>query len=288
MIPASFDYVRPSTIKEAFHAKVSGGAEAVILAGGQSLITDLKLRNKQPVTIIDISAIPGLDEISFVDNRLFAGAMARQTEIVSKARDWTLLGQVADAAADPMVRRRGTLVGAFCEADPGGDWVAAGLVLEATVSIASMRPHSGNELVIRKIPLSDFIVGAKQVALSHGDIVTGAIIPAQPAGVKTIYKKVKHTSVGWSIASTAMTYDPTNHQFRIAVSGAVDFPKRLTVLEQKLGTTDIQSTDAINLAVSNSLQELKFRGDHYASAEYRKHRLGVLLKRTIQELVTGR
>ena len=35
MIPAAFDYVRPSTVDEAVAALVAGGEDAKVLGGGQ-------------------------------------------------------------------------------------------------------------------------------------------------------------------------------------------------------------------------------------------------------------
>ncbi|MEN3362444.1 MAG: aerobic carbon-monoxide dehydrogenase medium subunit, partial [Mycobacteriales bacterium] len=38
MIPASFDYVRPSTVDDAVAALAAAGEDAKVLAGGQSLL----------------------------------------------------------------------------------------------------------------------------------------------------------------------------------------------------------------------------------------------------------
>ena len=48
MIPASFDYVKPSSIEEAVQAYAAAGEDAKILAGGQSLLPILRLRLAYP------------------------------------------------------------------------------------------------------------------------------------------------------------------------------------------------------------------------------------------------
>ncbi|MDT7576602.1 MAG: aerobic carbon-monoxide dehydrogenase medium subunit, partial [Pseudonocardiales bacterium] len=42
MIPAKFDYVKPTSVADAITALVDGGEDAKILAGGQSLIPVLR------------------------------------------------------------------------------------------------------------------------------------------------------------------------------------------------------------------------------------------------------
>jgi len=44
MIPAKFDYTRPSSLDEAVSALSSGGEDAKVIAGGQSLLPLLRLR----------------------------------------------------------------------------------------------------------------------------------------------------------------------------------------------------------------------------------------------------
>ena len=49
MIPASFDYVRPTSLPEAISALADGGEDAKVIAGGQSLLPLLRLRLAYPV-----------------------------------------------------------------------------------------------------------------------------------------------------------------------------------------------------------------------------------------------
>ena len=60
MIPASFDYVRPTTVAEAVAALVDGGEDAKLLAGGQSLIPVLRLRMGDPSLVVDLGGVPEL------------------------------------------------------------------------------------------------------------------------------------------------------------------------------------------------------------------------------------
>ena len=50
MRPAPFEYVRPSTVAEALEALAGGGTP---LAGGQSLLPQLKLRQVRPLPSLE-------------------------------------------------------------------------------------------------------------------------------------------------------------------------------------------------------------------------------------------
>ena len=63
MIPAAFDYVRPSTLDEALGFLAKHGEDAKVLAGGHSLIPAMKLRLSQPKVVVDIGRIGDLRSI---------------------------------------------------------------------------------------------------------------------------------------------------------------------------------------------------------------------------------
>ena len=48
MIPAAFEYIRPSSLDEAVQALADGGEDAKVIAGGQSLLPLLRLRLAYP------------------------------------------------------------------------------------------------------------------------------------------------------------------------------------------------------------------------------------------------
>ncbi len=80
MKPAPFDYVRPSSMGDAL-ALLGEHADAVVLAGGQSLLPMLNMRLVAPSHVVDIGALPGLAEIFVQDGWLRIGALARHSEL---------------------------------------------------------------------------------------------------------------------------------------------------------------------------------------------------------------
>ncbi|MEA2886786.1 MAG: 2-furoyl-CoA dehydrogenase binding subunit, partial [Bradyrhizobium sp.] len=61
MKPAAFDYVRADSIDEAVAVLAGEGADARVIAGGQSLMAMLNMRLARPKVLVDIMRIPALD-----------------------------------------------------------------------------------------------------------------------------------------------------------------------------------------------------------------------------------
>jgi aerobic carbon-monoxide dehydrogenase medium subunit len=284
MIPVAFDYCRPRTLTEAHDALAAVAGEAVILSGGQSLMTDLKLRRKRPRLVVDLQAIEALSAVEVGDDVVRIGAMVRQADLVANAAVVSrlpLLGEIANVAADPMVRRRGTLVGALCAVEQGGDWLAGCLAMDGVVEIAGGRGT-------REMPLTEFVRGARATVLGDDEIAVAVRLRTASRTARSAYRKVKHIAIGWSIASVAAVLDVNDAGrcsfARIAVSGATTHPQRLAALENALTTLDLRKRDGLHDAVAASLSEVAFWGDYYASSDYRAERLASLLEQTVTEI----
>src|ERR1700686_4256686 len=83
MIPASFEYSSPTTLSHAIALLQQHGADAKILAGGQSLIPLMKLRMAAPKHVIDLNRITDLSYIRESDGHLTIGALTRESQIDS-------------------------------------------------------------------------------------------------------------------------------------------------------------------------------------------------------------
>ena len=57
MIPAAFEYIRPSSLDEAVQALADGGEDAKVIAGGQSLLPLLRLRLAYPDLLVDLGQL---------------------------------------------------------------------------------------------------------------------------------------------------------------------------------------------------------------------------------------
>src|ERR1700726_272879 len=94
MKPAPFDYQAPGTLHEAVDLLASN-PEAVVIAGGQSLMPVLAFRLAAPSLLVDLRRLPGLGNIAVGDDGLRLGALVRWRDIEDDQRL---------AAAHPLLR----------------------------------------------------------------------------------------------------------------------------------------------------------------------------------------
>ncbi len=76
--PAKFDYLRAASLAEAHEALAADGADASIIAGGQTLVPLLSMRMARPKLLVDIMHVAELGGISVQDNAIRVGATERQ------------------------------------------------------------------------------------------------------------------------------------------------------------------------------------------------------------------
>ena len=167
MIPAAFDYLRAHTEDEAFAYLQQHGAEARVLAGGQSLIPAMRFRLARPAVLVDINSLNDLSYVRHGDKVLAIGAIARDGDIERAPwitdRRWSLIHDTSRVVADPVVRQMGTVVGSLCHNDPAGDWTAVALAARAEVVV---RGKAGN----RQVTIDDFLVDSFTTAVGEGEM----------------------------------------------------------------------------------------------------------------------
>jgi carbon-monoxide dehydrogenase medium subunit len=188
MKPVPFDYVRPADVASAL--KLTGGASAKFIAGGQSLGPMLNLRLVQPELLVDLTAIEDLKQAEQNMDTLFIGSCITHADIEDgRIPDVTngALPSVAAGIAYRAVRNRGTIGGSIVHADPAADWISA---LSALGALATIRSAKG----MRRVRVDEFIVGVFQTQLEEDEILTGVEVPRHsPASRWGYYKLCRKT-----------------------------------------------------------------------------------------------
>ena len=178
MIPGSFAYHRPASIKDALALLADLGDNARALAGGHSLIPMMKLRLATPDHLVDLAGLPDLKGIRADGADIVIGAMTTQHEMIHSdllSAKIPILRETALVIADPQVRYVGTLGGNVANGDPGNDMPAVMLCLGATYQVAG---KSGE----RRIAAREFYQGAYFTALEPGEILTAVRIKVPADG----------------------------------------------------------------------------------------------------------
>src|SRR5512144_1612928 len=85
MIPGSFAYHRPTSVKDAVALLADLGEGARAIAGGHSLIPMMKLRLATPDHLVDLAGVAGLKGIRADGADVVIGAMTTQHELIGSA-----------------------------------------------------------------------------------------------------------------------------------------------------------------------------------------------------------
>lgn len=200
MFPSEFKYEAPASVDEAIRLMDEYGYDGRVLAGGQSLLPMMKLRLAAPEVIIDINRLDALKGWKHHGGQLRIGAMTRQAELeqATELREaFPLLSRTAARVADPLIRNRGTVVGALVHADPASDWGAAMIALDAEVEVRGPERQ-------RLVPIDDFFVDTFATSLQENELATALLIPtpAEPAAAR--YMKLERKAGDFAIAGLAV------------------------------------------------------------------------------------
>jgi carbon-monoxide dehydrogenase medium subunit len=280
MIPATFEYVRPSSVDEAVTALAD--EDAKVLAGGQSLIPLLRLRLAAPTVLVDLGAA-GLRGVSDDGDTLVIGAMTTHASILRDplvARYAALLAQATATVGDRQVRHLGTVGGALAHADPAGDLPAVAVALDATMEIAGPGGR-------RTVPAEEFFVDYLTTALGPDEVLTAVRVPKRE-GWASHYEKFSRVAQGWALVGAAVLVRRENGgitEARVALTNVGPTPVRARAVEAALAGADGDLQAAVTAAAAHAGEGTQPSDDLSASAAYRAHLARVLTERAVLRAV---
>lgn len=283
MIPAAFEYLRAHSVDETCAYLQQYGAEARVLAGGQSLIPAMRFRLARPAVLVDINPVTELRYARTDANALAIGATARDSDIERAPwiteRRWSLIRDTSRVVADPVVRQMGTVIGSLCHNDPAGDWTTTALAARAEVLV---RGRAGN----RTVTIDDFLVDSYATAIGEGEMALAARFPAPDGRTAGSYQKIERKVGDFATAAAAvqisLNTDGTIRDAGVALSAAGPCAVRVDEAERLL--TDQQPTaELVRAAAEAASRRSSPQADQRGSVEYKKHLAGVLVARGLRE-----
>jgi carbon-monoxide dehydrogenase medium subunit len=257
----AFTYANPASVADAARAASADGAK--LIAGGQTLLSSMKLGLAAPEALVDLGAIADLKGITVSGGVVKIGAMTTHAAVAAHADVQKAIPALADLAGkigDRQVRNRGTIGGSLANNDPAACYPAAVLGLGATV-------HTNT----RTIAADDFFKGMFETALAEGEVITAVSFPVPD---KAGWQKFKQPASRFSIVGVFVSKGPQGT--RVAVTGAGSSVFRASALEAKLAA----NWSAAALAGATVSAD-GFNSDLHGSAEYRAALIPVLAGRAV-------
>jgi len=279
MIPAKFEYTRPSSVGDAVRALADGGEDAKVIAGGQSLLPLLRLRLAYPELLVDVGGLGELRGVRDEGDTLLIGALTTHDDAMRDpviAEHCGLIAQAAGLVADPAVRHRATICGALAHGDPAADMPAVMIALDATMIAQGPAGE-------RAIGAADFFDDYLTTALAVDEILTGVRVPKLGPGWGYRYEKFHRTAQAWAIVGVAALARRTNGQVaeaRIGMANMGSTPVRARAAEAAAAGAEA-SQDALRSAAQRADEGTNPPADLHGAADYRRHLARVLTARAL-------
>jgi carbon-monoxide dehydrogenase medium subunit len=281
MYPASFDYYRPKTIAEAVKL-LSQNKNARVLAGGHSLLPQMKLRVATPSALVDLGRVKALSGVKATKTALKIGAMTTHAAVAESDVVKQLCPILAETAAligDVQVRNRGTIGGSLAHADPAADYPTVIVALEATITATGPKGS-------RDIPAGKFFRDLFTTDLKPAEVITTVSVPAYGGmpGMGGAYLTHEHPASSYAVVGVAALVGLKNGtcgRVSLVVGGATVNPVHAAAAEKAL--TGQAPSDANIAAAADQVAEAIADplSDTYASGEYRTHLATVLARRAL-------
>ncbi len=260
-------FYQPKSIAAALDLKAELRERATFIAGGTDLVVLMNRGVKVAENFIDLSHIPELRAINQHNGTL---ELAGNVTFSQAARlPVKCLARAALSVGGPGIRELGTLAGNLATASPAGDGSTALLALDAQVELTSARGA-------RTMPLEKFFLSYRKTALEADEMITKVSIPANYRS--DWLKNGKRGAVNISVVAAAVAITP-EQQARIALASVAPTPMRCRKAEAAFA----EGADARQVAeiVRGEIRPIT---DHRASADYKTHLAGVMVRRLLESL----
>ena len=284
MKPAPFAYEKPGTMAELFGLLAEHGADATILAGGQSLMATMNMRLSAPEILVDINGLNELSGISVSADTLHIGALTRHCDVAGSeevAAQAPLIHLAMPHVAHAAIRNRGTFGGSVALADPASEIPACMLCLDGEIEMTGA-------MGVRRVSAATYFKGLYETDLQEGEIVTAVHVPVLRSGERHAFDEITRRHGDYAMAGLAVKATVSGtalSNVRLAYFGVAGTP----VLAAKAGAAleGIINDDRISAAQTALDIDLDPFDDIGCSAATKLHLAKVLLDRVVRRLVAA-
>jgi carbon-monoxide dehydrogenase medium subunit len=284
MKPAPFDYYAPTTVEQALAHLAEHGDEAKVLAGGQSLVPMMNFRLVEPSVLVDLNPIPDLAFIhANEDGGLRIGALTRHHQVEVDplvAARMPLLHEAMPKIGYPQIRRRGTIGGSLCHADPSAELVTVSVALNGRFRLRSPTDE-------RWVPAQDFFIALFTTVLQPDELLVEVALPPLPARTGGSFMEVARRRHDFALVGVAAVVSLDGkgaiRQARMVFLSAGDRPMEAHRAEDVLAgqaPTPEAIRAAAEIAASDDIDP---SSDIHATAEFRRHLAKVLARRALDQ-----
>jgi carbon-monoxide dehydrogenase medium subunit len=280
-----FTIDRPKTVKEAAEMLAHHGENGRLYAGGTELLLAMKHDLLRYEHLVDVKELPGLNTIESRNNSLRIGATATHRAIEKSAAVREIVPVLADMAhnvANVRVRATGTLGGNLCFAEPHSDPATLLLALEAHVHVQGR----GEERILK---MDELMTGAYETALAPDELLLAIDVPLSSKTKRAAYLKFQikeRPTLGLALVLD-MDNGESVSKARAVIGSVSAKPTRSDQADAML----VGARDKVEKQLADTAELLAKAADPVddleGSAEYKRHLIGVYLKRAFVKALSS-
>jgi len=281
---APFEYHAPETLDEALGLLAELGDEAKVLAGGQSLVPVLALRLARFGHLVDLNRIPALRYVRAAGGVTRVGAMTTHATVGDHAEIRSRVPLLAEATpyiGHFQIRNRGTIGGSLSHADPGAEYPAAALALDAGIVLASARGT-------RTVAAAEFFTGTFTTVAEPDEVLTEVRFTGRPQGCAVLELARRHGDFALAGVACAAEIDSAERiaSLRLALFGVASTPVLATAAGQAARGAAAGELDPREVGRA-ALAGVSCVADLHADAGYRErvaaHLAGQAVRQALQQ-----
>jgi carbon-monoxide dehydrogenase medium subunit len=275
-------YEVPPTVAKAVAILKRHGEKARPLCGGTDLLIQMRAGVRRPEYLVDLKQIKELRQIKFEAKKgLRLGAAVPCIEVYESPimrKHYPGLTEAAHLIGSLQIQNRASVGGNLCNGSPAADTTPALIALGAKARIAGGKGA-------RQVAVEDFVVSPGRTVLKPGEILVEFVIPApKPHSSDAYLRFIPRNEMDIAVVGvgTSLTLDgDTVKAARIGLGAVGPTPIFAEQASQSLVGKKLD-TGAIETAAELAIQAASPIDDMRGTAEFRRHVVGVLTRRTIQ------
>ncbi len=281
-------YIIPESIEALTAELAKARGQTKIIAGGTDLMVEIR-NGKWPEldTVIDISRLPGLDQIWHDDHDIIhIEALVTHNDVLKSRilREYAgPLVQACHKVATPQLRNRATVVGNLVTASPANDTITPLMAMDAQLVLVSEQGE-------RIVALSDFYHGVRKTDLRANEFVKEVQFKAlQPHQRGSFMKQALRRTQAISVLNCCVLLDMEEERIqkaKITMGSVAPTIIHAEAAEQYL-TGNRLDDDVIMEASKLAAAATKPISDIRAADDYRVYMMQVLVQAGLEEIKDG-